>query len=606
MKPLLSALLLLALPAAVHAQFTFTTNNNTLTITRYSGPGGEVIIPDNTNGMRITGIGNSAFAGSGITAVTVPPSITNIDDYAFSSSFLLTNVTLPSTITAIRDGVFLGCFSLTNIYIPSSVKSIGNYAFDHCTGLNSFTIPSTVTNVGEGAFISCVSLSAIDVQEPNPFFQTLDGVLFSDDGAALIQYPAGKAGTYTIPNGVTSIWSAAFMGCAGLTNVILANTITSVGDYAFSTCTGLQSVNLPSGINFVGNEMFESCPSLTNVLLPQSLTSIGYAAFDSCTALKNISIPSAVTNIGDGAFQYCSSLADINLPSGLRYLGWNTFASCSSLSSITLPTGLKSIPYRTFAGCSSINGLIIPDSVTSIEQSAFEFCTSLSSIAIPSGVTNIADAFVGCSALLAITVDAANSEYSSLDGVLFTKDQNTLVGCPGSKAGSYTIPDTVTNIGYRAFSWCCGLTNIILPGTVASLQYGAFLYCTNLTGLYFEGDAPTLGAANVLGGDNKLTVYYLPGTRLWHSGFGGRPTALWFLPNPFILDNGIGFGPQADGFGFTISWATNIPVITEACSNLATHVWLPVRTNTLTNGACYFKDPDWTNHPTRFYRLRSP
>ena len=92
----------------------------------------------------------------------------------------------------------------------------------------------------------------------------------------------------------------------------------------------------------------------------------------------------------------------------------------------------------------------------------------------------------------------------------------------------------------------------------------------------------------------------------WGATFGDRPTALWVLPNPLILNNGPSFGVQTDGFGFIISWATNLPVVGEACPNLTSPNWSPLRTNTLTGGWSYFSDPQWTNYPARFYRLRSP
>lgn len=98
----------------------------------------------------------------------------------------------------------------------------------------------------------------------------------------------------------------------------------------------------------------------------------------------------------------------------------------------------------------------------------------------------------------------------------------------------------------------------------------------------------------------------MPWTTGWGPIFGGLPTALWWLPNPSILNNSPSFGVQTNGFGFIISWATNIPVVVEACTNPANPTWFPVRTNTLTDGWSYFSDPQWTNYPARFYRLRSP
>jgi hypothetical protein len=111
---------------------------------------------------------------------------------------------------------------------------------------------------------------------------------------------------------------------------------------------------------------------------------------------------------------------------------------------------------------------------------------------------------------------------------------------------------------------------------------------------------------DVFAGDTNATVFYLPGTTGWGATFGNRPTAPWFLPNPLILNFGSGFGVQSNRFGFIISWATNSSVVVEASTDLGNPVWSPVATNALTFGASYFSDPQWTNYPARFYRLRSP
>jgi len=73
-----------------------------------------------------------------------------------------------------------------------------------------------------------------------------------------------------------------------------------------------------------------------------------------------------------------------------------------------------------------------------------------------------------------------------------------------------------------------------------------------------------------------------------------------------ILNNEPSMGVRSNGFGFTISWATNVSVVVEACTNLAAPVWVPVWTNSLTNGCCGFCNPEWTNYPGRFYRVSSP
>jgi hypothetical protein len=92
----------------------------------------------------------------------------------------------------------------------------------------------------------------------------------------------------------------------------------------------------------------------------------------------------------------------------------------------------------------------------------------------------------------------------------------------------------------------------------------------------------------------------------WEPTFAGRPTSLWRLPYPVILSVGPGFGVRTNQFGFIISWATNMPIVVEATTNLANASWIPLQSLNLTNGAFYFSDPNWTNYPARIYRIRSP
>jgi hypothetical protein len=191
-----------------------------------------------------------------------------------------------------------------------------------------------------------------------------------------------------------------------------------------------------------------------------------------------------------------------------------------------------------------------------------------------------------------------------------TNDKITITGYTGP-GGAVTIPSAlnglpVTSIGDRAFYLCTNLTSLTIPDCVTSIADYAFSYCTSLTALQFGGNAPSLGSPYVFTGDTNATIYYLPGTEGWGSTFGGRPTALWFLPNPLILTSGPGFGVQSNAFGFIISWSTNLPVVVEACTNLANHSWSPVHTNALTGGWSYFSDPQWADYPGRFYRVRWP
>jgi hypothetical protein len=196
--------MLLALPIAAQAQFTFTTNNGAVTITKYTGSGGTVIIPSATNGYPVTAIGTAAFfLKTAVTNVTIPNSVTTIGTNAFGASGL-TSVTIPNSVTNIGFEAFYGCSSLTSVTIPNSITTIGDYAFTDCSGLTSVTIPNSITTIGNYTFTACFGLTSV-----------------------------------TIPNNVTTIGDGAFQGCSGLTSVTIPNSVTNIGIGAFNGCSGL-------------------------------------------------------------------------------------------------------------------------------------------------------------------------------------------------------------------------------------------------------------------------------------------------------------------------------------------------------------------------------
>src|SRR5436190_10263571 len=121
---------------AAQAQFSFVTNNGTITITGYTGTGGNVVIPRTTNGWQVTGLGDRAFQDvTNINVVTVPDSVTNMGP-----------------------GVFSGCIWLFGVNLPTNLPSIGDYAFYQCSQLTGLTVPTGVTNLGAYAFYGCASL----------------------------------------------------------------------------------------------------------------------------------------------------------------------------------------------------------------------------------------------------------------------------------------------------------------------------------------------------------------------------------------------------------------------------------------------------------------
>ena len=226
----------------------------------------------------------------------------------------------------------------------------------------------------------------------------------------------------------------------------------------------------------------------------------------------------------------------------------------------------------TITGYSGTNPVVtIPGStngypVTAIGNSAFAY-SGLASVALPSSITLIGDyGFAGC-------LDLTNIALGS----------------------------GVSSIGAFAFNDCISLSSVTLPDSLANIGDEAFANCSGLAAANFLGDAP--GADSTVFLDDSVTVRYLPGTSGWGASFGGASTARWTLPFPLILTHNTSLGAHADGFGFTISWATNLAVVVDASTNLFPAAWQPVQTNTLTGGTNFFRDVRWTNFPARFYRV---
>ena len=640
----------LILPCAVQAQWKFITTNGAITITGYTGPGGEVTVPSTMNGLPVTSIGGYAF------------------------------------------DAFLGNTEPASLIVSDGITSIEDFAFAFCGTLTNITIGNGVTNIGNDVFHYCGNLSAIKVGTLNNLYASVEGVLFNKSQTTLIRCPARKPGTYVIPGSVTNIGKSAFYGCGGLTNITVPNNVSYIGDSAFRECFGLTNIVIPNRVTSLSDSVFRDCSSLTKVIIPNGVANIGAGAFATCSSLINVTIPNTITNISESAFNGCGNLANVTIPNGVINIGGAAFYRCGSLSSIAIPDSVASIGPRAFWRGIGLTNVTIGNNVTSLEEQAFYSCSSLRNLTIGNSVTNIAsDALGACYGLSTITVGALNSFYSSVDGVLFDKNRTTLLQYPAGRSGDYTIPNTVTHIGELAFSsstnlanvtipdsvlsigegafsgssvtniripknvtsipgnafyscssltnvvipegvnhigdsafWhCSALTSVTIPNSVTNIESRAFQVCSGLTRVtigsgvasiggwaffnlpnleaaYFLGNAPTVGTS-VFDYDDKLTVYYLAGTTGWGPTFAGHPTAPWNPPAQLGSSN---CGVKNNQFVFTITGTSNLVIVVEACTNLGAPAWIPVSTNSLFGGSAAFSDPRWTNSPHRFYRLR--
>lgn len=210
-------------------------------------------------------------------SVTIPEGVSDIGDYAFNSCKSLTRVSIPDSVAKIGIYVFAGCTSLTEIQVDPKNEvyaSEDGVLFNHqkdtlivCPAGKPgvYNLPDNVTKLEPFAFGACTKLTAIQVGAGNPAFACVDGVLFSRSKKALIAYPAGRQGSYTVPNGVVYLESYSFNHCFELTEAVLPDTVTAIGMCAFQHSTGLTGITIPASVTYIGNSAFDDCPGLTTV-----------------------------------------------------------------------------------------------------------------------------------------------------------------------------------------------------------------------------------------------------------------------------------------------------------------------------------------------------
>ncbi|KAB2829480.1 MAG: leucine-rich repeat protein [Paludibacter sp.] len=198
----------------------------------------------------------------------------------------------------------------------------------------------------------------------------------------------------------------------------------------------------------------------------------------------------AQTIFTEGGIRYIITETNtVGVISGGNYSGSITIPSTVIYSGITY--SVTSIGTAAFLNCKSLISITIPSSVTTIGTYAFQDCINLTSVNIPPSVATIGkNAFSNCSAL--INVDSNNPNYSSKDGVLYNKDQLTLIQCPISLSGSFSIPTTVSSIEEKAFFKCTSLTSVTFPASVTSVPYYSFSGCSSLTSLTFPSSVTSI------------------------------------------------------------------------------------------------------------------
>jgi len=452
------------------------------------------------------------------------------------------NFTIPNTVKTIGKNAFSSQLNLTTITIPASVTTFNDFAFSGCTNLSSISLPTTLTEIGYGSFSQCTNLAEIINANPEPQTVVIETFLDVDFKVCVLRIPAESYHLYE----TAAIWKQ-FQNKAPIERTVLKTG--KIGSITWDFTD--DNVLIFSGTGDITNEILDD-PVVQNIQLDvqrivinEGITGLAYCWKSS--PVISLFIPASVTTIYS-----CFSVGYTKLASITVHADNPEYASVDGVlfnndktMLLTFPagrTGHYEIPSTVivisdaFYEC-QLSSITIPSSVKTIVNRAFMFCHSLTFITIPYSVTNMdGNPFFCCESLTSIDVEAGNTNYSSLDGVMFNFDKTTLIAFPSGRAGHYDIPAQVKNIGSYAFVCChklssvnihnsvesigngafsgSSLNNVFIPASVISIEAWAFSRCYTLTSIEVHEDNDQYSSEDgVLYSKDKTILFDIPPTR---------------------------------------------------------------------------------------------
>ncbi|MBE6585687.1 MAG: hypothetical protein E7645_04070, partial [Ruminococcaceae bacterium] len=407
-----------------------------------AGREGSYTVPE-----EVSEISEGAFLGASLEAVVISGAVVKIGNDAFANAEQLKSVSFAVASTGdekeltIGKRAFAGCRALDSIMLPARLSAIELSKYYTNTS-------GKVTESRDYAFADCNALSSIGVAEGSKTYSVVDGMIYSADGRQLIYCPVARSGEVTLAIGTQSIGAGAFIGCHGVTSVVIPNTVTYVGQHAF--------YGLPLKKVTFGGKGFSS-------------VTVGDHAFASCGNLSEVVFEagSQVSVIGEGAFSSCESLFEFTISSSVTEIRDNAFENCTLLATVTFEGGKKSLEFG---------------------RNVFYNCAKLTTVQIPSNVSKIPGIFSGCTSLTEVKVDTNSPYFMSDNGVVFSKDKTEIIYYPQGRGGEYRIPNTVTTIAAGVFNGNKSLTLLVIPNTVSYIGEEAFKG-TDIGKIVFEGDS---------------------------------------------------------------------------------------------------------------------
>ena len=413
----------------------------------------------------------------------------------------------------------------------STVKVLGSMNGQPVETFDLYNIPSYVKNLVISAQVKSLlnlqssfngqGMESIEVDSNNATYSSDGKAIFTKDKKTLLRFMSYTLREYTVPEGTETIGEFAFLDSCLLEKLYLPKSIKKIDSHAFCGCKKLEDIVGMEYVSEVGEKIFAGKGWLfSNDSIPfeqnKSILIIGSSLLkNNELSEKVIKVPEGITKICESAFGLKNEndcVEEIVLPSSVKIIEKSAFLERKKLRKINIPNGVKEICGNAFAFCEKLESLYIPASVEKIDISAFPKYQG----------SDMLFTKWPC-ALKAVEVDPENKSFSSMNGMLLSKDKTELLFVPIEMQGAgfeipdgvkvvndslaynnralteIVLPDSLTIIGKNAFSYCENLHKVILPAGLKIIGEAAFSHCTSIDKVIFPEGLEEIGKNAFLG-----------------------------------------------------------------------------------------------------------
>lgn len=355
------------------------------------------------------------------------------------------------------------CDNIKNIKLPESLETIEDRAFYDCEKLEEVYIGSNVNSIGKGVFNGCINLKRIIVSENNPYFISVDDVLYTKNYNTLICFPAGKTtSSYEINKETKIINDSAFSDNPYIENIIINRGVEKICSFAFNNCINLTTVIILDFVNDIESNIYNKCDNIKGFYC---LSNCKLSSINSLEKLENLYISGKLEiDFDDDYLKNFGFLKEYKLiDKNIQIIDNDKY----TLENYTIFSKDKSILYRVFPSI-DVEEYICPDEVKFINRWAFKYCKNIKRIILNEGLETIdVGAFENC--------EFKEIELPSTVEVI--KDF-AFTWCNNLKY--IKLNDGLKHIGAAVFKECYKLNNVTVPLSVKSVGKRIFQKCDSL------------------------------------------------------------------------------------------------------------------------------